>query len=167
MKFESTNATWLATSFIFAAILIFFDQLSKYLIRSSGGFYICNQGIAFGILVPFVLLWSLILILLVLIIRNWKFVISNLGIENNPNYKLPFTNYRSPLVTYGLIMIISGGLSNFADRLNFGCVIDFIDLNFWPASNAMRSIAGWPIFNLADVFIVIGALFILFKSIKK
>ena len=128
--------------------LILVDQASKYLIRSSGGFYICNKGIVFGIPAPFGLSFLFLLILSILILRNWKFVISTLGVKNNPNYKLQITDYLLSFDS-GIILIFSGGLSNLMDRLYFGCVIDFIDLTFW------------PIFNLADIFICAGAIILI------
>jgi len=45
-----------------------------------------------------------------------------------------------------LSLIIAGAISNLIDRLNGGEVIDYINLFFW------------PVFNLADAMIVIGAL---------
>lgn len=50
-----------------------------------------------------------------------------------------------------IILILSGAFSNIIDRLTFGCVTDFIDLKFW------------PVFNLADIFIVLGAVFLLVR----
>jgi signal peptidase II len=43
---------------------------------------------------------------------------------------------------------MGGAVSNIIDRILSGCVIDFIDLRLW------------PVFNLADTFIVIGAIII-------
>lgn len=126
MKFRSFFA-------IFASLLLI-DQLSKYIVRQTGGFYICNPNIAFGIKVDpalFYFLWLLIIIF-VIILANTKF-------------KARFLP---------LILILSGATSNIIDRLKFGCVIDFIDLKFW------------PIFNLADSLIVIGAIMIISQNLN-
>jgi len=56
--------------------------------------------------------------------------------------KLPL---KRPLVLYGVAFIVGGGLGNLLDRLRHGYVVDFFDLHFW------------PVFNLADVAIVVGA----------
>jgi signal peptidase II len=112
--------------------LIFFDQLSKYMIRHFDGFYICNKGIAFGIeLYPvfFWIVWLTIIAVVGFQIFNFKFL--------------------------GLIFILSGAISNVIDRSYFGCVIDFIDLKIW------------PVFNLADSFIVIGVILIASSIFRK
>ncbi|TDA65742.1 MAG: signal peptidase II [Clostridia bacterium] len=51
-----------------------------------------------------------------------------------------------PWLSVSLGLQVGGALGNFVDRVRLGYVIDFIDLRFW------------PIFNLADVAIVIGVL---------
>ena len=45
-------------------------------------------------------------------------------------------------------MLLGGALGNFADRLRFNCVIDFIYIKYKTFE--------WPVFNFADVFIDIG-----------
>ena len=52
------------------------------------------------------------------------------------------------------ILILSGGISNFIDRVWYGSVIDFIQLHW----------VDWyfPIFNIADVSITIGAIIFIF-----
>jgi len=55
--------------------------------------------------------------------------------------------------------IIGGAISNVIDRLTHGFVIDFID--------AHLGIWHWPTFNIADVFVVIGVLGVLFKELRK
>ncbi len=48
---------------------------------------------------------------------------------------------------YGLIL--GGAIGNLIDRVRFGYVTDFIDLNFWP-------LVTWPVFNVADIGISVG-----------
>ncbi len=48
-------------------------------------------------------------------------------------------------------LILGGAIGNLVDRIAFGYVVDFIDLRIW------------PVFNVADSAITIGAILILFK----
>lgn len=61
------------------------------------------------------------------------------------------TGVQLPL--YGLI--VGGGLSNLIDRLARGYVIDFIELPYW------------PVFNLADMFVVTGCLLIALSFLRE
>lgn len=58
----------------------------------------------------------------------------------------------------GEVLVFSGGLSNLIDRILYNGVIDFIILSLKNYT--------WPVFNLADFFIVIGVLLIFFQSTK-
>ena len=122
-----------------SSFLIVIDQLSKYLIRQFGGFYICNKHLAFGLNVKH----GFYLILLVLAVIIFL-TISKFKIQNS-KFQFKMQNY------YFLVLILSGGLSNIIDRVYNGCVIDFVDLRFW------------PVFNLADVFIVLGVIMLILK----
>jgi len=53
-----------------------------------------------------------------------------------------------------IIFILSGAISNLIDRLWQDCVFDFINLGFW------------PIFNLADLFITLGAIMLIITYLK-
>lgn len=55
---------------------------------------------------------------------------------------------------YGLIL--GGAIGNFIDRVVYGYVIDFIDIDIF----------GWnyPIFNLADMFIVVGVILVMIDA---
>lgn len=136
------------TYFFIFSFLIFFDQISKYIIRTQGGFYICNENLAFG-LSPYIIILAILLITLFLFIYNLKFKIRNLI----RNWKLEIRNLNK-LNLIATILILSGGISNIIDRLYFGCVIDFIDLKFW------------PVFNFADIYITFGFIFILVNYLK-
>ena len=72
-------------------------------------------------------------------------------------FKMPRNHWRDAL-PYSLI--ISGALGNLVDRFRFGYVVDFIEWYYKSYS--------WPVFNIADSCIVLGAaLLILFSFGKK
>ena len=53
-----------------------------------------------------------------------------------------------------MALILGGAVGNLIDRLRFGHVIDFIDFHFW------------PVFNVADSCITIGAIILFFLIIR-
>ena len=57
----------------------------------------------------------------------------------------------------GLILIVGGALGNFYDRIIYNAVPDFIDLHIGNFH--------WFIFNIADIFITIGVLWLIFLEI--
>ena len=61
------------------------------------------------------------------------------------------------LFRISLGLISSGALGNAIDRVYFGGVIDFIDFFIYNFH--------WPAFNLADIFITVGVIFLLFDNI--
>ena len=65
------------------------------------------------------------------------------------------------LARYALVLIFSGAVGNFVDRIRLGYVIDWIDVNW--------NILGWryyfPNFNIADSAITVGVSFLLFDMI--
>ncbi|GBU09805.1 prolipoprotein signal peptidase [Gammaproteobacteria bacterium] len=64
------------------------------------------------------------------------------------------------ILGFGLSMILSGAIGNLIDRVRLGKVIDFIDVYYQTAENSYH----WPIFNVADMCICIGVVFILLSS---
>jgi lipoprotein signal peptidase len=149
---------------IYASLFLFFvfiDQISKYIIRFGGGFYICNKNFAFGLTLEKLLI-VIPGFILILFIFNFRF--SNFpaprDLTKRDNFQSIYNFKFKKLKHIGshkisLILIASGAISNIIDRLSFGCVIDFIDLKFW------------PLFNLADIYITIGAIMILSKLLAK
>ncbi|MDX9913195.1 MAG: signal peptidase II [Candidatus Moranbacteria bacterium] len=128
-------------NFIFlSSFLILVDQGVKYLIRHSDGFYICNKGISFGFLLPNYIFYPLVVAI---------FVVAFMYLLGKINFK------EFSLNKIGIALILGGAIANLIDRYNHGCVIDFINLGFF------------PVFNLADIFITAGAIMIIIKSSKK
>jgi signal peptidase II len=72
-------------------------------------------------------------------------------------FYLRSTPFHHHFTRVGLIMILSGAIGNFLDRLQHGYVIDFVDVDW--------NIFGWKhdfaIFNVADICINIGLIMIL------
>lgn len=85
------------------------------------------------------------------------------------------TEASQPLVRFGLAVILGGALGNIIDRIRLGKVIDFLDFNIpdinFPSLNlGLFKLPGfyldrWPIFNLADAAITVGAILIFMQII--
>ncbi len=143
---------------ILIAILIAIDQFTKYIaikylamgtpIVFIDNFlqlnYTENYGAAWSILEGKQMLLTLISLGIILGILWFKWKEQTKGALN-----------------LALDMIIAGALGNLIDRLLRGFVVDFIDVKF-------GNLYDYPVFNFADVFIVIGtfifAYFILFNK---
>ena len=99
-----------------------------------------NTGIAFGLFknqgVVFIIIPIIAIILLVFNIYYYR------------NHKVLSRVY---IVAFSLIL--GGAIGNLIDRIYFGYVVDFIDFRIW------------PVFNIADSAITIGAIIILLKCI--
>jgi signal peptidase II len=72
----------------------------------------------------------------------------------------------------GLCLVLGGAVGNLIDRFRFGEVVDFLDFDFFNIKLAPKEISffkfpgfyldRWPVFNLADSFLLIGVLLLLF-----
>lgn len=100
----------------FFVVLLCVDQLSKYLIRQYGDFFVCNENIAWGIKINSQLFWLISL-----------FFVSCLIFF--------LTQKRKELIAFFLVLFLGGAISNMIDRFFWGCVFDFINLPFWPVFN--------------------------------
>lgn len=129
-----------------AVLMLGLDQLTKYIVSANmelgqtigfiDGFldftYIHNEGGAWGVLEGYrwVLLGVTAVVMLLLV-----FLIIKIG-------------RKSKLFFWAGALIISGGLGNMIDRIfNGGKVVDFLHATF----------INFPIFNVADCAVVIGA----------
>jgi len=57
----------------------------------------------------------------------------------------------------GMGLIAGGAIANAIDRIRFGAVADFLDFHY----NGLH----WPAFNVADMCIVIGAMFFIYDTL--
>ena len=67
---------------------------------------------------------------------------------------MKYQNFRK---YYFLLVILGGSLGNLFDRMYFRAVPDFIDLNYKGYH--------WFIFNVADIFISLGVICLIFVEI--
>lgn len=132
-----------------ALVIIALDQGSKWLIQQGmtlhesipviPGFfhitYILNRGAAFGILENQRWLFLIMAILLFVLYAVFR-------------KKLP--EHRA--VQAGAGMLLGGAFGNALDRFLHGAVVDFFDFRIW------------PVFNIADIGIVVGVCLLLWYS---
>ena len=151
----------LENSFFFNLLLVFLvflsDRVSKiYVIFLDNKFFgseifsskflnislIWNEGIAFGLLSfnekIFYNLLTFIILIIILII--FFMVLKSYGLKK-----------------YSLLMILGGALGNVYDRIFYGAVPDFIDFHIGNFH--------WFIFNVADIFITLGVIFMIIIEI--
>jgi len=135
------------------SFLVFvFDQFTKVIIRqnlSNGeiisiidGFVqikgVDNPGGAFGFFPGSkIFLLTVSIVVVIIAVIYWQM--------NRPNE-------RVLTISFGLI--IGGALGNMLDRFLFSNVTDFIDFRYW------------PVFNIADLSIVLGMIFFLNSCLK-
>jgi signal peptidase II len=101
-----------------------------------------NTGIAFGLFrdkgAVFILIAAIAIVLLVVNIFYYR--------QNN--------EVLSRMYILGFSLILGGAIGNLIDRVMYGHVIDFIDFRIW------------PVFNIADSAITIGAVIIGIKCFQ-
>ena len=118
-------------------------QLNEiYLLKFININFIWNEGIAFGLLnFGNQLIYNLISGLIAIISLTILF----LAFKNK--------NYSG----YFFAMIFGGSIGNLYDRIKFSAVPDFIDLHY----NNFH----WFIFNIADIFITLGILCLIYDEV--
>ena len=138
--------------FIISVLIIILDQFTKHramlhlmnkrpyvVIKDFVQFhYVENRGAAFGILQD----------------KKVFFVIITVAVLIIASYYL-ITNYHelNKLTRIGVALLIAGAVGNLIDRIRFGYVVDFISFR-------LMGIYDFPVFNIADIFIVLSTFFI-------
>ena len=120
------------------------NQVQEIVIFSFLNFYlIFNEGIAFGLLsFDSQKIYNFITIIIILISLIVLF------------YALKLKNYSG----YFFSLIFGGAIGNLYDRIKFQAVPDFIDIHVGNYH--------WFIFNVADIFITLGVIFLILLEIN-
>ncbi len=135
--------------FLVVTAVVAVDQLTKYLVASMmdvgqsisliKGFlaitYVRNPGAAFGMF-PY---------------RTAFFIIVTLVVMGMIIYYYRVLPAGYTALRLGLALQLGGALGNLIDRVRNVCVVDFIDVKFFP-----------PVFNIADTAIVLGVIIFIF-----
>lgn len=138
---------------ISAVCILILDQVTKYIIIEKlpigssieviGGFFyithVKNSGAAFGLFQDSIRTLTIISIVAIVLIIILKIML-----------KLNYAFYN---VSLGFIL--GGALGNLIDRYFVGEVTDFINFTFW------------PVFNIADSFIIIGFCLIIILILRE
>jgi signal peptidase II len=133
-----------------AALIVLADQVSKYLVMTRLGegqswdiapwlapifsiTHVTNTGVAFGLFQKLGNVFLVVnIVATVAIVLYYR--------------QLPHGKW---LMRTALSLALGGAIGNLVNRVYYGFVVDFIDLNFWPLHE-------WPVFNVADASIVTG-----------
>jgi len=151
---------------IVSIIVFIIDQVTKFLAKQWIGLgdsiriygntirltHVQNEGIAFGLMVGNKTLFTFFSILAALIILYYLLRVK----DQNFLYRFP------------LALIFGGALGNIFDRVLFGRVVDFMDVDIpnilIPSYKLLFvnvppiELTRWPVFNVADMAVTIGML---------
>ena len=118
------------------------NKVDIYLTPYLNIYLIWNKGIAFGLLsFNEVFIYNIVtLIIVVITTAVLVMIVKNIGIKRN-----------------SLLLVFGGSLGNLFDRIYYSAVPDFIDLHI----NNFH----WFIFNVADIFITLGIIYLIFDEI--
>lgn len=139
-----------------SAILVFADQITKGMVRSTMFLYesipvitdffhityVTNDGMAFGLNFPFgIYVFSGVSILFTGFLFWYLWTIQDHGL----------------IIRTGIALILAGAIGNLIDRVFLGEVVDFLDF--------MVGDYHWYVFNIADSCVTVGMGFVLYDSL--
>ncbi|MCS5625761.1 MAG: signal peptidase II [Candidatus Marinimicrobia bacterium] len=139
-----------------SAILVFADQITKGMVRSTMSLYesipvitdffhityVTNDGMAFGLNFPFgIYVFSGVSILFTGFLFWYLWTIQDHGL----------------IIRTGIALILAGAIGNLIDRVFMGEVVDFLDF--------MVGDYHWYVFNIADSCVTVGMGFVLYDSL--
>ena len=133
---------------ILPIFIILFDQITKFIVEKYLYFkqisiidnillftYVQNRGGAWGIFNNIPLLFVILVPIVVIGLFLYAWKSEN------------------KLEIIAVNMIIGGAIGNYIDRIIRGYVVDFIDFRIW------------PVFNVADIFVVLGGILFVLSAI--
>ena len=101
--------------------------------------FVLNRGAAFGILAN----------------QRSFFIVMGIVIVILGELFSPYIRRQCRIFRCGTALLLGGALGNLIDRVRFGHVIDFFDFRIW------------PVFNIADIAIVVGVAAIIYAILFK
>ena len=101
--------------------------------------FVLNPGAAFGILAH----------------QRSFFIVMGIVIVILSGLFSPYIRRQCRIFRCGTALLLGGALGNLIDRVRFGHVIDFFDFRIW------------PVFNIADIAIVVGVAAIIYAILFK
>lgn len=101
--------------------------------------FVLNPGAAFGILAH----------------QRSFFIVMGIVIVILGGLFSPYIRRQCRIFRCGTALLLGGALGNLIDRMRFGHVIDFFDFRIW------------PVFNIADIAIVVGVAAIIYAILFK
>ena len=116
-------------------------KLLKAIMAFSSLTYLQNRGAAFSILQN----------------QKYFFVILTVLVIGAALFYLVKNYQKSLWLVLSLILIISGGIGNFIDRVHLGYVVDMVQLDF----------IDFAIFNVADSYLTVGVLLFDFNLMER
>jgi signal peptidase II len=153
LRNEAQSHVDIFLSLLIVSLIVIFDRLTKILFSHTLSlgeslpvvrniFHITlvqNTGIAFGLFKNHGAVFIIIpLIMIFLLVFNF--------------YQYNYNNEKfSRLYVTAVSLILAGAIGNLIDRIFYGYVIDFIDFRIW------------PVFNIADSAITVGAFLLILQ----
>jgi len=143
--------------FLLSSIIFLLDRFTKYYVLNMYSQWavinkfvsiqpLFNRGISWGMLHT---------------ASNWVFVVMSCVIATITGILAIYTylRWKQRVSIVGECLVLTGSLSNIVDRIAYQGVLDFILLSFngW----------SWPVFNIADMAIVIGVGIMIIQGYKK
>lgn len=145
------------TAFIYAFLFCFIialDRVTKYWAQQMSYDHVCTSWLTWSLHYNRGISWGMFhsesaavytIVSLIIILFAFIFTVHT------------FLSYREGKDVLGELMVCAGAFSNIIDRVMYKGVVDFIvcSIGSW----------SWPVFNIADMFIVIGLMYMMYSGL--